>query len=411
MLAATALLWSVTRKLFGTSAAVCGATLFAIMGPTLRLGAFATFDAMALFLLAAAAWCVVAAKDRADSAFLLVAGTFLLALANATKYSTLLFDPSVIALAGLSIARTRGKKAAIARGGSVAVGVIALVGALLAVGGPAYVTGVLSTTLARAPGGSPPRLILLDAWTWAGLVVSIAFLGVAVCLLRRKYRPGLLLVSLLAASGALAPLNQARIHTLISLSKHVDFGAWFAAAAAGYAVSLLTHLGSRRIVHFAAAAIVIVGIAVPASEMGRRQAWTMVQDWPNSQHLTDELGGLTHQYPGHYLSEDYDVPSYYLEDKVPWQYWTGTWYFKYRPPGSARTLFDLPAYHAAINRHYFSLIILDFEATPATDRAIAADMRQAGDYQVVAVLATSVAQYTIWAYQRPEQSVRQHGNK
>src|SRR6202012_5420254 len=56
MLGATALLWSMTGKLFGGRAAGCAAALFAVLGPTLRLGAFATFDPMALLLLAAAAW-------------------------------------------------------------------------------------------------------------------------------------------------------------------------------------------------------------------------------------------------------------------------------------------------------------------------------------------------------------------
>ena len=87
------------------------AALFAVLGPTQRLGAFATYDAMALLLLAASAWCVVAARDRDDSTLLLVAGTLLLALANATKYATALFDPAVVALAALVIARKRGAKA------------------------------------------------------------------------------------------------------------------------------------------------------------------------------------------------------------------------------------------------------------------------------------------------------------
>ena len=38
---------------------------------------------------------------------------------------------------------------------------------------------------------------------------------------------------LLASAGVLVPLEQARIHTLTSLNKHVDLGAWFAAVAAG----------------------------------------------------------------------------------------------------------------------------------------------------------------------------------
>ena len=103
MLGATCLLWGMTRRLFGPWAAYLSAALFAALGPTQFLGAFATYDAMALFLIAAAAWCVVAAPGRDDSSWLLIAGAVLLALANATKYASLLFDPTVVALGGLTV--------------------------------------------------------------------------------------------------------------------------------------------------------------------------------------------------------------------------------------------------------------------------------------------------------------------
>ena len=45
-----------------------------------------------------------------------------------------------------------------------------------------------------------------------------------------------LLLAVLAAAGLLGPLEQARLHTLASLNKHVGLGAWFAAIAAGYAI-------------------------------------------------------------------------------------------------------------------------------------------------------------------------------
>ena len=76
MLGATALLWSTTSKLFGKRAAFFAAALFAVLGPTEALGAFATYDAMALLLLAASAWCVVSAQDRDDSTLFLLAGIY-----------------------------------------------------------------------------------------------------------------------------------------------------------------------------------------------------------------------------------------------------------------------------------------------------------------------------------------------
>ena len=63
MLGTTVLLWGVTSRLFGRRAAFFAAALFAVAGPTLHLGAFATYDAMSLFLLALAAWLVVGAPN------------------------------------------------------------------------------------------------------------------------------------------------------------------------------------------------------------------------------------------------------------------------------------------------------------------------------------------------------------
>ena len=48
------------------------------------------------------------------------------------------------------------------------------------------------------------------------------------------------------ARRLLVPTEQARIHTYTSLSKHVDFGAWFAAIAAGYAADRAIRLVRGR---------------------------------------------------------------------------------------------------------------------------------------------------------------------
>ena len=74
-------------RLFGRRAAFFAAALFAVLGPTLHLGAFATYDAMSMFLVALAAWLVVRAGDRQDATGWMVAAGVALALANATAYS------------------------------------------------------------------------------------------------------------------------------------------------------------------------------------------------------------------------------------------------------------------------------------------------------------------------------------
>lgn len=409
MLGATSALWSLTSRLFGRRAAMCAAALFAVLGPTLRLGAFATFDSMALFLLAVSAWCMVSSRDRADSAFSLLAGTVLLGLANATKYSTMLFDPSVVALAGLVVAGKHGAKAAIARSGYVAAGTIGLISALLALGGPWYLAGLLYTTVSRQPGVSSSWLVIADSWKWIGVVCAIAGAGMIVCIFRSHNRVQILIVAVLTTLAVLAPLNQARIHTTTSLSKHVDFGAWFAAAAAGYAVSQLTRVGRRKFTRLAVTAFAMIGISAPISLLGRSQASEIFHEWPNSARLVSDLRSLTRHYPGHYLAEDYDVPAYYMENAIPWQQWSGTWYFSYIPKGATHPLTGLAAYRAAVAHHYFSLIILNFNDTTQADAEIITYMQQAGNYQVIDVAPSSVGQYTIWAYEPPKPSTRDYG--
>ncbi len=97
-------------------------------------------------------------------------------------------------------------------------------------------------------------------------------------------------------------------------------------------------------------------------------------------------------HPRNYLAEDYDVEAYYLRAEAPWPRWSGTYTFRYQEalPGMA-------SYAAAISRHYFSLVILDFGDTAATDTQITADMRAAGGYYVLA----RAGRFTIWAERSP----------
>ena len=102
MLGATALLWAAAGRLFGRRAAFFSCALFALSGPALHLGAFATYDAMSVFLLALASWLVVSASGDGEAAGRMALAGVVMAAANATAYSTTLFDPVVILLALLT---------------------------------------------------------------------------------------------------------------------------------------------------------------------------------------------------------------------------------------------------------------------------------------------------------------------
>ena len=173
MLGATVLLWDVTSRMFGRQAGFFAAALFAVAGPTLHLGAFATYDAMSLFLLALAAWLVAGAAAGQEAVGRMAGAGAVLALANATAYSSVLFDPVIVALA-LVIALPSGRRLAARRCGClVAVLVSLIIGGVL-LGGNSYWQGIIQTT--RGPG----RRRRLSAARAPGRIV----------LDRRHHRPG-----------------------------------------------------------------------------------------------------------------------------------------------------------------------------------------------------------------------------
>ena len=408
MLGATSLLWGMTCRLVDRRAAFFAAAIFAGLGSTQYLGSFATYDAMALFLMTGAAWCAVAARDHTDSNFIVLAGAALLALANACKYMTALFDPVVVVLAFLSIASRRGWKQGLGRAGYVAVASLGTAAVLLGLGGSDYLHAILYSTVIRAYNGDSPRVVLLTAADTIGLVLLLSGIGVVVAALAREKRMQVAILALLAIAGTLVPLDMARIHTLTSLSKHLDFGGWYAAVAAGYALAQLTRVGPKLpwklLVQVVTIPLTLL-IVVYLGNTGRGQAGNFTQIWPNSTVLTKDLKSLTRMHPGNYLAEDYDVPEYYLENSIPWNRWFNTWQFTYTVPGTGKTLTNVPAFSSAIAGHYFSLIILDFGDTAEMDKYIVQDITESGQYRIIAEARYwdkfGTGQFTIWAYQPP----------
>jgi 4-amino-4-deoxy-L-arabinose transferase-like glycosyltransferase len=394
MLGVTGLLWATTVRLYGRRAALLASGLFATLAGTQFLGAFATFDAMALFLLALAAWLAVRAAAPATGGWspsrtaLLAAAGLALATANAVTYPTVLFTPVVLAVAALAARRERPGRAWLAALVTVGGSWLALAAAAAAIGGRAYWQGVTASTLARPAADAPVTTVLRSAYVWTGLILVLAVLGAAIALASRAEAGGKPLPAVLAAAALLAPAGQAVLHTTVSLHKHVVLGAWFAAIAAGYAMARLSRVDPGR----GWAPVMALPIAAATLFGSLGQAAALFRVWPDSAAAVAVLRSAVRAHPGQYLAEDYDVEAYYLRDQVPWPRWSDTWFFRYRQaaPGA-------PSYAAAISRHYFSLVILDFGDTAATDVLITADMRRAGGYYVLA----RTGPFTIWASRAP----------
>jgi 4-amino-4-deoxy-L-arabinose transferase-like glycosyltransferase len=386
MLGVTCLLWATAARLYGRRAALLAAGLFATLAGTQFLGALATYDALALLLLGLAAWLVVRSADSRTQtrALLLIAAGTSLAAADAVKYGTALFTPVVVVVAALAVWRRHGRASGLAASATVLASWCALTITAIAAGRRAYWLGITTSTVTRPPSNVPVTTVLRDAYVWTSLVMVLAVLGAI--LASRSEARGRLLPGVLLAAGVLVPLEQARLHTTVSLQKHVVFGAWFAAIAAGYALARLSRVDPGH----GWAAVMALPIAASTVFGSMGQAAALYGTWPNSTDVISVLRTETHAHPGNYLAEDYDVEAYYLRRAVPWQHWSGTYYFSYpgAPPGAA-------SYQAAISHHYFSLVILDFGDTASTDRQITADMRRVGGYYV----AARSGHFTIWATQ------------
>ena len=189
MLGASTLLWATTRRLYGQRAAFFATGLWVALGPTQRLGAFATYDAMALFLVALSAWCATGGRGRREATRWMLAGACALVLANATKYATALFDPVVVGLALLTGYPPGGKVAKRRAAYLLAVTIAAIV-ALIEIGRGWYLAGIDQTTLVRQGDGTSVLMVLRSAWNWTAVVIVLSMLAVAASIKTKNRLPG-----------------------------------------------------------------------------------------------------------------------------------------------------------------------------------------------------------------------------
>ena len=413
MLGATALLWGTAGRLFGQRAALFAAALFAVLGPILHLGAFATDDALRVVLVALAAWCVVRAGDRGRGTGWMVAAGTALAVANAAAYSSILFDLVVLALALLTAWPAGGRLAA-RRCATLLITVVVLLAAGVLVGGSAYLGGFERTTVAPAPGASPPLSVLAHSASWAGLIVILAACAVIISWAGRQGWAQTLLLAVFTAAVVLGPLEQARQHALASLNEHVGMGAWFGAIAAGYAVDRFIAAAPAGRGQAVTCGACVVALVFPVT-LGASQSWALATDWPNATSFIAILRPLADHGSGHLLVEDPSVARYYLPAGRQWQRWSSTRNIilpqgiSTGGPDSSANVADAgnPGVFAEfITRGYFSYVALNFADTTALDHRLADQLHRDPRYRTIAVIpyGTEVGPagqgtYVIWRYE------------
>jgi hypothetical protein len=319
MLGATVLLHGLTRRLFDRRSANFAAALFVGLGSVQFLGALATYDAMALFLLALATWLGVRSagvRPAGRRTALLLVAAVALVIADAAKYAATLFDPVVLVTIACFHWHALGRRAGAVAGLTATAATGAGLTAAVLAGGPSYWAGITSTTLSRAHSNWPAFGIVYASAGWVGAIVLLAGFGALATSYATRSGPARATAWTLAIAGLLAPAEQARIHVFTSLFKHVAFGAWFAAPVAGYAltafIQAIPPAKAARALRVALSVIALsglVGIVLVADHFG---------NWSNTDPVIGPLTAELQTHPGQLLVDDGPTFDYYLENVEPW---------------------------------------------------------------------------------------------
>jgi hypothetical protein len=246
-----------------------------------------------------------------------------------------------------------------------------------------------------------------------GIIAVLAVLGAIVITVRRPGWATVLLGWALAGAEFLAPAEQARIHTLTSLFKHVGYGAWFACVIGGYLLAELPGLlarlsrtaraagaGTRPRWALVTGGTVAVAVVLGAGAYDIPVANGQYGDWADSRPMIAELTKLARP-SGYYLVEDPSVVTYYLGSKIPFSHILPTYTsFNYLDPQTHKTLFSYAAFADSIKHGYLSYIVLAFGDTFGEDQAIVQDIDTDHNYRLIDVIpyktSYGMSQYKIW---------------
>jgi hypothetical protein len=395
MLGATTLLYFTASRLFGWRAGVAGAAVFVALGSVQSLGAFATYDAMAIFLLALAAWLTVRARGRAGE-LLLVAVALAMALADMTKYASVLWDPVIISLAAVTSGQALVRS--LLRSLRLTVYATAPLLALARLAGPSYMHGVMITTLHRQMGDATATLASIARLTWSVIGILVV-LGVCACVasftdtVRTR-----VLCGVLTSAALLAPAHQEQIHVQTSLTKHLAFGAWFCAIAAGYLLARAVEVNREkgwRVPAVAAAVIVFAGVP---------QASAYFRAWPSMGRTIPVLRSAIGTVGCPCLALQWGAVDYYLAPGVRPSDITSPYYFIYHAGRGHRELSGMPAYRAAIRAHYFHVVEADRVGNPHLFPQLVAELAATPGYRLVMSAPGSppgLGPTEVWEFQPP----------
>jgi Dolichyl-phosphate-mannose-protein mannosyltransferase len=337
MLGATALLYLTAYRLFGGTAAVFATALWAFSEPVIRL-AFATCDPLSILLTALSAWLAVEAAYRRFKVALVAAAALALALATVTAYPGILMVPVVIAFAYLVwLARAPARRAGLHLLRLVACYAV-FSGALITV--CRSESGLMATVIDHVAVHQSVLLVVNDTWTYSGLVLCLAGIGAIAAAAAEGWRSAGQIV-VLCCAVLLVPAVKLHNQTGVALDRDLAYGMWFAAIAAGYAVSQLIrwlHGASRRLT----CACCVVALAYPAITSWE-SAWQVYHGWADSTSFTNSFTPVAARATGLIYAGAFNpVAEYYTVQGNDWARWSPS--LSFAPSG--RSPSNLTGYYA-----------------------------------------------------------------
>jgi hypothetical protein len=318
MLGATVLLYLTASRLIGRRGACAATALWALSEPALRL-AFATYDPLSVLLTALSAWLVVQAGYRDRRGAFVAAAAAAIALANATAYSGIVIDPVVIAFAFLVwLPRMRARQSSLCTAWLAGV-LVAFFGLLMAI---SRSSAGLSTIFNRS--GSDHQSILFvvnDSWGYSGLIAVLAVIG-TITAFGTESRSSVALLALLGCTALVVPVAQINEQTGWSLDKHLAYGIWFAAIAAGYGCDRLIRWlpGAGRPL---AALCCAIALFYPALNSWT-SAWQVYHAWPDARSFITAFTPVAASSSGLIdVSETgpQNIAEYYTPQGHEWKRW------------------------------------------------------------------------------------------
>jgi 4-amino-4-deoxy-L-arabinose transferase-like glycosyltransferase len=383
MLGVTAVVYSITRRLFGRPAAIFASATYAFAGVVLFVGRLAVFDALCLFLIAVAAQFAVRG-GMTRSPWRAISLGPILVLAIGAKYAAILFVVPVIALLACVGVAFVGWRTALHHVARAVAAFAASLGVAYLIIDKAALHAIVGSTTNRAVGIKAQRFELFTHVLRMGALVWVfALLGAA---LMSRWRGKRMLAAVLFGSSWLAPVYHIYSHEPISLDKHIAYGLFFAVPLAGYALAWLSGYMRRPLppVHhgywFVGGVVVVAMLA-----LGLRQSHTLYRDWGSSAGLSYALHTQLRSGTGRIMAEDIEVARFDAKDvTAEWQ-WSSFYYPAYET-AEGQTLFGDPALADAVDHRYFDFVELSFNYFPDKAYHLAQQMADSRNYDLVAAM-------------------------